>query len=86
MTAQLESAIVRILQADKRVVGAGFLMSDKHILTCAHVINAALGKQLHTQDKPNQEVKVCLDFPLVASGKIFRGRVVRWIPVQLRRI
>ena len=80
MTAQMTSAIVRIRQANQRVVGAGFLVSDKHILTCAHVVNAALSRQLNTPDEPNQEV--CLDFPLVASGKILRGRVVRWIPVQ----
>ncbi len=80
MTAQLRAAIARIIQANRRIVGAGFLVSDKHILTCAHVVNAALGKQLNAPEKPNQEV--CLDFPLVALGKILRGRVVRWILVQ----
>ena len=80
MTAQLRSAITRIRQANQRVVGAGFLVSDKHILTCAHVVNAALSRPLNAPDEPSQEV--CLDFPLVASGKILRGRVVRWIPVQ----
>ncbi len=80
MTAQLRAAIARIRQANGRVVGAGFLVSDKYILTCAHVVNAALGKQLDAPDEPNQEV--CLDFPLVASGKILRGRVACWIPVQ----
>ena len=80
MTAQLTSAIVRIRQANERVVGTGFLVSDKHILTCAHVINAALGRQLNVQEEPNQEIH--LDFPLVASGKILRGRVVHWISVK----
>ncbi|NEO61215.1 MAG: trypsin-like serine protease [Moorea sp. SIO4G2] len=80
MTVQLRAAIARIRQAKGRVVGAGFLVSDQHILTCAHVVNAALGKQLNTPDQPNQEID--LDFPLVASGNTLRGRVVRWIPVQ----
>ncbi len=80
MTNQLGAAIARIRQANGKVVGAGFLVSDKYILTCAHVVNAALSRHLNTTDVPNQEI--CLDFPLVASGKILRGRVVRWIPVQ----
>ncbi|NEQ86728.1 MAG: serine protease, partial [Moorea sp. SIO2I5] len=80
MTVQLRAAIARIRQANGKVVGAGFLVSDQHILTCAHVVNAALGKQLNVRDRPNQEID--LDFPLVASGNILRGRVVRWIPVQ----
>ena len=80
MTFQLTAAIARIRQANERVVGAGFLVSDKHILTCAHVVNAALSRQLNTTEQSNQEI--CLDFPLVPSGKILRGRVIRWIPVQ----
>ncbi|MEL4893905.1 nSTAND1 domain-containing NTPase [Crocosphaera sp. Alani8] len=80
MTFQRLEAIARIRQANEKVVGAGFLVSDKHILTCAHVVNAALGKPLNAIDEPSQEI--CLDFPLVASGKILKGKVVRWIPVQ----
>ncbi|NEO24022.1 trypsin-like peptidase domain-containing protein [Moorena sp. SIO4A5] len=80
MTVQLRAAIARIRKANGRVVGAGFLVSDQHILTCAHVVNAALSRQPSVPDQPNQEID--LDFPLVASGNILRGRVVRWIPVQ----
>ncbi|NET61063.1 MAG: trypsin-like peptidase domain-containing protein [Symploca sp. SIO2E6] len=80
MSAELTSAIARIRQANGRVVGAGFLVSDKYILTCSHVINVALGRQINAPDEPHQEV--CLDFPLVTSRKMFRGRVVRWISVQ----
>ncbi|NEQ38190.1 MAG: tetratricopeptide repeat protein, partial [Okeania sp. SIO3I5] len=80
MTFQWISAITRIRQPNNRVVGAGFLVSNRHILTCAHVVNAALGKQLNAPDEPNQEID--LDFPLVASGKILRAKVVRWRAVQ----
>ncbi|MDJ0578598.1 trypsin-like peptidase domain-containing protein [Crocosphaera sp.] len=80
MTFQRLEAIARIRRANDKVVGAGFLVSDKHILTCAHVVNAALGKPLNAIDEPDKEI--CLDFPLVASGKILKGKVVRWIPVQ----
>ena len=81
MTAQLRAAIARIRQTKGKVVGAGFLVSNKHILTCAHVVNAAVGRRrLDDPNEPDQEIH--LDFPLVASGKILRGRLVQWIPVQ----
>lgn len=81
MTVELQSAIVRILQENgNKVVGAGFLVSNKHILTCAHVINAALKKDLKDANKPDR--KISLDFPLVPSGKILKGRIIRWIPVS----
>ncbi|MGK7939459.1 MAG: AAA-like domain-containing protein [Crocosphaera sp.] len=80
MTFQPPKAIARICQVNHNVVGAGFLVSEQHILTCAHVVNGALGRRLETTDEPSQEV--CLDFPLVAPGKILKGRVIRWIPFQ----
>lgn len=80
MTTQLRAAIARISQAEGRVVGAGFLVSDKHIITCAHVVNAALGKGPFIPNQPNQEIH--LDFPLVAPGNIVKGQVIRWLPAQ----
>ena len=79
MTAQLTSAIARISNSNGEVVGAGFLVAEKHILTCAHVVNAALGKPLTALEEPIGEVY--LDFPQVAPGKKITARVVRWIPV-----
>ncbi|NES77607.1 MULTISPECIES: hypothetical protein [Okeania] len=80
MTFQWTSAIVRIRQPNKNVVGAGFLVSNRHIITCAHVVNAALGKQLNTLDLPDRAIY--LDVPLVASGNILKARVVRWKAVK----
>ena len=51
----LESALVRILideQEARRPVGAGFLVTSRHILTCAHVVNAALGRGEYESDRP----------------------------------
>ncbi len=37
----LEQSIIRILNAHKRTVGTGFLVSDQMAVTCAHVVQAA---------------------------------------------
>src|SRR5947209_14477128 len=41
MTQQLEQCVIRILNADDVVVGAGFLVADRLAVTCAHVVRAA---------------------------------------------
>ena len=40
---ELKPCIVRIWRSTGEVVGAGFLVGEKHILTCAHVVAEALG-------------------------------------------
>jgi tetratricopeptide (TPR) repeat protein len=56
---EIESSIVRVLNAQGTVVGTGFVVDNGLILTCAHVIAAAKGKPgdaiqiaLHFDDKP----------------------------------
>jgi hypothetical protein len=76
MTVQLVSSIVRIRTAKGRTVGAGFLVGEKQVLTCAHVITQALGLSEDTSETPRGEV--CLDFPLVASERILTAHVIKW--------
>ena len=76
MIRSLESAIVRIRMADGRVVGAGFLVAEKQVLTCAHVVVQALGLTGDIPAAPQAEVH--LDFPLVAPGCILTARVIHW--------
>ena len=76
----LNSAIVRIHTTDGRIVGAGFLVSQRQILTCAHVIDDALGRPRNTPEMPQAEVH--LDFPLVAPDQQLAARVVCWQPVH----
>ncbi len=66
MQESLEASLVRIRTADGRVVGAGFLVGERHILTCAHVVAGALGLADDTPDKP--QAPVYLDIPRVAAG------------------
>ena len=79
MEEPLEYAIVRINKADNSVVGAGFLISEKHVMTCAHVIIYALNIPLDTQEKPAQEVNFV--FPVINHKKSFKAKIVEWYPV-----
>ncbi len=80
MAMQFEPSIVRICKSNGIVVGAGFLVQEKYILTCAHVVAQALGISEYTAEKPLEEVN--LDFVILEPGEIFQARVVIWRQVQ----
>jgi len=73
-----ERSIVRIYFQSKEVKGAGFLVSENQVLTCAHVVALALGIDSRTAEMPTEEVK--LDFPQVAPGKFLTAKVIFWLP------
>ena len=78
MTMLLNSAVVRIRTASGRVVGAGFLVGERQVLTCAHVVAQAFGITANTLDPP--QGKVYLDFPLVAPEQRVTALVTAWQP------
>ncbi|MBN3939850.1 trypsin-like peptidase domain-containing protein [Nostoc sp. NMS9] len=80
MAAPLELSIVRIYSNGGKVIGAGFLVSQKYILTCAHVVADALGLPRNTVQMPDAEIT--LDFPLVAAKQLLQAKVVFWLPVN----
>lgn len=73
-------AIARIYHANGAVVGAGFLVSERHLITCAHVVATALGISQNVRDMPVASVE--LDFPLIAPGQKVKSKVVFWLPVD----
>lgn len=75
-----KAAIARIYHSNGAIVGAGFLVSDRHLLTCAHVVTAALGIPTETVETPVASVE--LDFPLIAPGQKVKAKVVFWQPVN----
>ena len=78
MTTQLEHALVRVRTHDGTPVGAGVLVDQGLVLTCAHVINQALGVADDNQAQPSKVIR--LDFPFL-SPEPYAAEVVHWIPV-----
>lgn len=81
MTVQLEASIVRIRAADETIIGTGFLVAQKLVISCAHVVADALGISPNTTDAPTEYIQ--LDFPLIAPEQKVEGRVVLWKPIYL---
>ena len=45
MRVMREGFVVRVLRAGSAVpAGVGLVVGDRHVLTCAHVVNTALGR------------------------------------------
>lgn len=76
----LEAAVVRIRTVEKNVVGAGFLVGKRQVLTCAHVIAQALGLAENLEEPPLG--CIVMDFPLLAPHMRLAAKVVFWSPVQ----
>lgn len=80
MSEMIRASIVRIRrESDQQVVGVGFLVDagKKTILTCAHVVNAAIGATAN-QTKPR--ALISLDFPFIDTERRFDARVTHFFP------
>jgi WD40 repeat protein len=84
MPASREGFIVRVQRSGSSApAGIGFVVDDMHIVTCAHVVNTALGRGQRAQDKPGPQVRVQVDFPMLgdAEGAPTRScKVEAWAP------
>ncbi|MBK8985338.1 MAG: trypsin-like peptidase domain-containing protein [Chloroflexi bacterium] len=78
MSHSLRSVIVRIRTADDIIVGAGFLVVERIVLTCAHVVGAALERSIQTIPPDI----IHLDFPLSATKQKMTAKAVYWKPKQ----
>jgi tetratricopeptide (TPR) repeat protein len=70
-------AIARLLHGDS-VAGGGALLAGGLVITCAHVVNRALGIALETAERPSEPVT--LDFPLQGGARA-TASVVAWDPL-----
>ncbi|AZM51636.1 hypothetical protein DMA15_02740 [Streptomyces sp. WAC 01529] len=78
--ADARGALVRVLTADRsRTAGAGVYLSERTLLTCAHVVNAALGEEMFSARDPG-DVTLGVSFPVLSPTEIRRARLVAWIP------
>jgi WD40 repeat protein len=86
MTA-VEHGICEVLR-DGRAVGLGFAVDPAHVVTCAHVINSALGRRDRLDgSRPWPDDYIRVRFPLGGRpGKESsrEGRVVGWLPDRTR--
>ena len=70
--------VARLWSDEGSVAGAGFLAPRGVVVTCAHVVNAALGHQQLRREEPRGEIRI--DLPWGAGKKEFRGSIVAWRP------
>lgn len=81
-----EGFVVRIRHTTAEpptAAGVGCVVAEKHIVTCAHVINAALGRDRASRERPPDSARIRVDFPLLgdAEGAPLREcRVAAWDP------
>ena len=75
-------AIARIYNTNNVVIGAGFLISNQYLLTCAHVVTAALGLPPETVSKPNQSQLIQFDFPFINREEKLNAEVYFWLPYK----
>jgi WD40 repeat protein/3',5'-cyclic AMP phosphodiesterase CpdA len=74
-----DAFVVRVLRPDGRIAGIGIAVGGQRIVTCAHVVNAAIGQELLSQNHPDGTVLV--DFPYAAPAvDPMRAKVVAWVP------
>jgi S1-C subfamily serine protease len=67
---------VRILDKSGSIVGAGFLVDETHVATCAHVVYEAW-KGADKNEIRKLSLDVCMDFPFLEPGNIVKATVVK---------
>jgi hypothetical protein len=77
----LDGAILRIFGPHGAPVGAGFLITDRLALTCAHVVTAALGLP-DDGTWPAAFPRVKIDLPLLPGSEPVDATVERFLPAQ----
>src|SRR5207302_2120342 len=75
-----KEGIVAFLTKTGTLVGAGCLVDERHIITCAHVVTSALGRPQDEQQQPEGPVALC--FPLLDANRRFTAHVKKWLPMR----
>lgn len=76
-----EGSFVRILRPNGTAEGVGFMVSDRHILTCAHVVQATMTAKQPVQWQPPAGLsQVWVNLALVDSGKLLKAELRTWGP------
>jgi WD40 repeat protein len=78
-----ETAIVRLRcwAVGRPTAGLGLLVGTGQVVTCAHVVNTALGgRGQREQALPGESDLVQVEFPLLPGAPVRGARVVAWVP------
>ena len=76
-----ETAIVRLrVGMGGQAAGLGVLVGRDQVVTCAHVVNTALGRRQRDQAAPGEQDIVLVDFPRLDEGTVRVARVAAWTP------
>ena len=67
------------------VVGGGVYLRDRYLLTCAHVVNAALGRDMFSMREPGP-VRLAVAFAAAADRRpvVLSAQVSAWMPPRRR--
>lgn len=77
-----EDGIVRLRASsgEEAHIGLGFLVAADLVVTCAHVVNACLQRDMLCVDQPSDKDLVSLSFPIVGDRIQGQARVIGWEP------
>ena len=79
-----EKAVVRVRRWEPggrfTTAGLGLLVGAKQVVTCAHVVNTALGRNQREQNRPSTSDVVQVEFPLMHGAPVRDATVVAWVP------
>jgi hypothetical protein len=83
MSGLLQQGIARVRAAtSKTVKGTGFVVSRRHLVTCAHVVNESLGRRWDAPERPGSDDVVAIDLPYSSNPRAdVLAQVSEWFPV-----
>jgi uncharacterized membrane protein YbaN (DUF454 family) len=71
------AGIVKVLIGDgPDHAGMGIVIDPLHMITCAHVVNVAIGKDDTAEERPDRAVNVI--FPMIGSARKFQAKIFGW--------
>ena len=78
-----ESFVVRIAVGEGSAApaaGVGVVVGDGKVMTCAHVVNVAIGRPKQELSPPPGEARVHVKLPLLSGAATAECAVVSWLP------
>ncbi|MFD7668299.1 trypsin-like peptidase domain-containing protein [Streptomyces sp. NPDC059788] len=76
--ADARGALVRVVGGQARTAGAGVYLTARYLLTCAHVVNTALGRRPLSHPDPG-DVRLEVAFPALSPAPAVPARLVVWV-------